>query len=553
VDTTANFLNGGTKPDGSPETALKRYVRIDDEIIEYTGKTATQFTGCTRGVLDTTAAAHDDEATVDSFYRLGPDNGIDLALKVMLGGWQGPFATGVAPTNFVNLSPLESVANAIWFQDVDIKETYGLFEGDYITSSGAVNGANNFTGQTIDTIVITDTGSYMVINGVSLVSEFATTATLSFRSQYDTLPSGAALKMLPDDVDVEQHRYLRNLLFSTYDLDIYLPDTENGKDFIEQELYVPGSMFSVPRKARSSVQAAIGPIPSINTIILNDTNIIKPDKLSIRRSLGKNFYNNIVYKYDQEPIEEKFLSSIVTVANDSLTRIPVGVRSLVVESRGLRTTSNAQNIINSTSTRRLNRYKFAAEFLEGVQVSYGIGFNVEIGDILVLDGTNLSISDSSKGSRGLDPRLFEVINKTVDIKSGQITLNMVDTSFEVTNRYGLVAPSSLIKAGLSTTQFVIEDDGYFSYFSQESDKWSRFEQPWVKIRNSDFSVVEESFILNVSGSTITLGQALSFTPTNDYTMELSSYNTATEQTKIMFVFMQDNATFADGKAQYLMI
>jgi hypothetical protein len=37
---------------------------IDDELIVYTGKTATQFTGCQRGVFGTTAAAHNNGAAV---------------------------------------------------------------------------------------------------------------------------------------------------------------------------------------------------------------------------------------------------------------------------------------------------------------------------------------------------------------------------------------------------------------------------------------------------------------------------------------------------------
>ena len=49
----------------------KGWVVIDNEAILYTGKGATTLTGCTRGQLDTTAAAHSDAATV----RLGLTKG----------------------------------------------------------------------------------------------------------------------------------------------------------------------------------------------------------------------------------------------------------------------------------------------------------------------------------------------------------------------------------------------------------------------------------------------------------------------------------------------
>lgn len=45
------------------------FVKIDDEIIRYTGKTATTLTGCERGRLGTAAAAHSDNAAVFAYYR----------------------------------------------------------------------------------------------------------------------------------------------------------------------------------------------------------------------------------------------------------------------------------------------------------------------------------------------------------------------------------------------------------------------------------------------------------------------------------------------------
>lgn len=51
VDSTANFASSG-------------FIIIGSEIITYTGKTATDFTGCTRGAHGTSAAAHSDNADV---------------------------------------------------------------------------------------------------------------------------------------------------------------------------------------------------------------------------------------------------------------------------------------------------------------------------------------------------------------------------------------------------------------------------------------------------------------------------------------------------------
>lgn len=53
VDSTTGFMSRGR-------------IQIGSELIDYTGTGATNFTGCTRGVNNTTAAAHDDDVLVYS-------------------------------------------------------------------------------------------------------------------------------------------------------------------------------------------------------------------------------------------------------------------------------------------------------------------------------------------------------------------------------------------------------------------------------------------------------------------------------------------------------
>jgi len=46
------------------------FIQIDDEIIQFTGKTSTTLTGCQRGALGTAAATHADNAKVFAVYRV---------------------------------------------------------------------------------------------------------------------------------------------------------------------------------------------------------------------------------------------------------------------------------------------------------------------------------------------------------------------------------------------------------------------------------------------------------------------------------------------------
>jgi hypothetical protein len=68
VYSTAQFqmVEHGSSYTDSPNATVG-YIRVEDEIIKYTGTTPTSFTGCTRGALNTRAIAHlvDQSATQD--------------------------------------------------------------------------------------------------------------------------------------------------------------------------------------------------------------------------------------------------------------------------------------------------------------------------------------------------------------------------------------------------------------------------------------------------------------------------------------------------------
>lgn len=556
VADTSRFLLRVNGPDGLPDATFSSYIRIDDEIIQYTGLTPTTFTGCTRGRFQTSPASHSDEATVDSFYRLEA-NVIDLALKIMLSGWQDYFLEDVEITNFNILGDLSILSNTIFFTGVNVEAEYGITVGDYITTTGATNGANNVTMKTIGEITVDDFGSYIVVNDVSFVDEGATSALIKFRSQYDSLPQG--LKMSPDEVDVKEHLRLKQLFLSSFDYDFYLKDSiEKADEWLEQQVYKPAGAYSLPRKARCSMGYFVGPLPNASTVKIDESNITNPDKLRLRRSTNKNFFNTILYRYEVDPLETKFLRGVYTESATSLARIESGVKIFVVEAEGMRTALSGLNNAEIASNRRLDRFKFGAEFSENVEITFQYGFNIEIGDILILDGSQLNLLDSSTGLRGKPAKFFEVINKGLSIKTGKVQLDLLDTGFEGFNRYALIGPSSRVKVGISSTQFVIEKAFYSPYGSAEYKKWDRFSDAAVKIRSSDFTTrFAQTTIQTIAGNTITVADPLGFTPQPGDIMELADYDFAgvTDEIKLLYVHMIGAfLTFpSDGQDSYKML
>lgn len=87
------------------------YLKVDDEVISYTGRTDTSFTGCTRGDLGTVAADHDQDAQVLNFAFL-QGNPLTLALQILTSTGDGtngdfdvlPACCGLAiPQAFIDL------------------------------------------------------------------------------------------------------------------------------------------------------------------------------------------------------------------------------------------------------------------------------------------------------------------------------------------------------------------------------------------------------------------------------------------------------------------
>ncbi len=552
LDTVSGLLVPITGPDGTEDTSYTGYIKIDDEIIKYTGVSGSGLTGVVRGEFNTIAAAHDDESAVSSFYRL-EGNAIDLALKLMLSGWNGHFISLVEITHFNKIQDGDSLENAVYFHGVNLESEYGITIGDYFKSTGASNGANNAgTWSEIIDVFVDETGSYIVVDDVTFVEEIDSVATCSFRSRYDTLPSGC--KMSPDEVDVAEHTNIQRLYLSSFDYDFYLKDTiGNCKEFIEEEIYKPSGAYSLPRKARSSVGYFIGPLPSADTITLDDTNVVNPKEIKLRRTINKNFFNNIVYKYEVDPLEDKFLRGFVLQSATSLSRIPVGNRALVIPATGMRDILDAQNIANISANRRLNRFKFGAEFFEGIGLRFQEGYKIEIGDLVIFDGRNLEVSDTITGVRGKEPRFFEIVNKKTNIATGKVILDLLDTQYDGSQRYGLIAPSSKVKVGISNTKFVIEEYYRSPFGSAEYKKWDRYPNCRIKVRSSDFTTrYFQTFITDISGNTITVNDDMGFTPQPGDVMEMSKHNFpgVSEIVKLKYVHL---ATLTDGSDPYVML
>lgn len=532
---------------------LRTYVRIDDEIIEYTGiNTGTNtLTGCTRACFDTVAVAHDDEASAASFIRL-QGNAVDLALQLMLSGTDVYYREDISITNFVQDGAGNTNTNGIYFANLDVETKWGLSVGDFITTTGATDPLNNFTLRTVTSITVDTDGSFVIVDGAALALEAGTSGTVSFKSRYNVLPDGLGLGA--HQVDVAEFNRLYLIFSSSIPIyDFYITDTIQAKDFIDKQILFPGNLFSIPKKGKISVGVVSPPLAIASLPVLNADNITKPEGIRIKRAIGKYFYNTVIYKFNYDAVEtDKPLTGYIRVDEDSIAQIPIGTKAITIEGRGLRNDADTQPMLDVNSRRLLEKYKYAAEAIT-LSVFYGIGFNIDVGDVVYFGDESLDIPDSIRGVRGFAPRLCEVIDKKMNILTGAVNLTILDTSYLTSGRYGIISPSSIVGTGSTTTIITITDSYSTVSPAIEKNKWQDYIGQNILIHNDDYSVTYDSVLLGFdpSDNYQMLIEPIGSAPTAGYVVDVAFYPETSNRDdnfalKNVFVFTDPSVAVVSG-------
>lgn len=509
VTSNANFLlpTTATSTLTGDSITFSTYCKIEDEIINYTTQGTNTLTGATRAQFATIAASHNSGTSVAPWYRL-QGNAIDLALSIMLSSADNIYyKTGIDIANFGIDAEGNVGTNTIFFAGIDVTTKLGFNVGDYLTTTGATNAGNNFTLRTITSIDIDANGSVVTVNGSALTLEANTSAVASIKSQYNLLPDGLGLGNHQVDIAEYERIYtLFNGSIPTYDF--YITETVNAKEFIEKEILFPANLFALPKKGKISVGVVSPPLAIATLPRLNSDNVTKPDTIRIKRAIGKYFYNTVIYKYNYDAVEtNKPLTGLIVVDEDSKAQIPVGTKAITIASKGMRNDANTSTILDINSRRILSKYKYAAEAIT-LNVFYGIGFNIDVGDIVYFGDTDLNLPDTVNGVRGFSPRLCEVIDKKMNIFQGTVQLTIIDTSYLTNGRYGIISPSSIVGTGSTTTNIIITDSYSTTFPDIEKNKWQDY-------------IGQNLYIHDDTYTTTYSTKLLGFDPSNNYSMIVS--------------------------------
>lgn len=513
----------------SVANGFKTYVKIDDEVIQYNSKAGpnnSYLVDITREAFRlrdprSFAEFHEIGTEVSSFYRI-EGNAIDLALKMMLSGGDEYFASDVNIKNINDVEGIGIVDNTIYFEGVNLQDKYGLVIGDTVLIAGdlvANNGTHLITG-----VFFNEYGSWLSVDSI-LTYSANSSGTCSFKSKYNVWPDG--LGMGGDQVDVPQFEYIKTTFSSSiFEYDFYLKETIKGKTFIDEKLLFPTGAFTLPRKGKISCGYSAPPLGNANLVKFDSTNTINPSNNVLTRSINKNFYNAITFRFNDAVVDDKLLSGEITINADSKNRIKVGNKVLNIEVPGLRPSDFTSSQIRILASRILDRYKFGAEKIN-IGTFYGKSFNLDVGDVVMFGDETMDLPDTKSGTRGFAPRLMEVQNKTLSIKSGMNKLELVDTAYSIGNAaFGIVSPASKVGTGSTTSRVKIVESFGITPPLKEKTKWENYVGEKIVIRSEDFTRYEETILKGFDSSDaskLSVFPELTFTPLENDIVEIVNY------------------------------
>lgn len=567
-------------PDGTYDPTVSTYMVVDSEIFQYAATGILSATGvlCTtvpgyvgsgvggRGCLGTSASTHDAGSTVNGSVGFGFNsegiNCIDFALKILLSGWDGPDFEGIPVLSFVFDYNGGFVQNEFLLSGQDALLDLGLATGDYFYITGSASG-NDVSGRIIGFNANDNGVTNLILTDQTFTLENPTSAEVSFRSQYDTFPVTCGVGCQTADVDVATFQMIRSTYFSSggaSNIRIYYDAPVDGQDTIASEVMLPFGCYSISRYGRISMAITKPPLPGSNQKIveLNYHNIIDPDKIVVTRATNqRSFYNQVSYEFDYDVANQVFDSVQYFIDTQSLTNFGYTV-VLPIQSNGLSSELGGALIAQERGKALLNRFKQCLIWIE-LTVNWSVGSLLEVSDIVLLtDNGTLKIMNFETGERDLGVNLYEVIDRSYQIASGNVKLKLLGgLGFDQTSRFGLISPSSILTAGSTTTEIRLTPSYGQTSIANEIAKWSPFVGLPILVHSASYAVTGMTTLQSVDGSDaagLIVSPPLPFAPSAGMILDIVPYDTGTDPTvnqlyKRLYAFVTPSVLVASGVSQ----
>ena len=267
---------------------------------------------------------------------------------------------------------------------------------------------------------------------VDLGLQLITSTGSGTNGDYDILPAARGVGLNEDNVDVAGFEEERDEWLLGLEMDFFIDESFEAKKFMEEELW---SVINAYPRVRSSGEQSLrvyaSPLP---------TEIRAQWGESVIRGIprwDKNFRdirNRIEVRYDYDPIDDEFDKSFTLDDTDSQASFGI-IKTHVVESKGFRSTSSGIDIfIRAFAARLLARFSDPPPRIKGMKLHLSESL-IEVGDLVALTHRHLP---NATGGKGITGDIYEIIDRSVDWDSGEVTVEALSTKFTVGGTTGRI-------------------------------------------------------------------------------------------------------------------
>jgi hypothetical protein len=147
---------------------------------------------------------------------------------------------------------------------------------------------------------------------------------------------------------------------------------------------------------------------------------------------------------------------------------------------------------------------------------------------------------------------MEVVNKSMDIVNGDIALDLLDTAFSLSGRYGVVSPSSVVDIDSTIATIYLKPS--YSYgvleLTKEVQKWEQYIGEAVVTHDENWTTLDYGVISGIDeiGDALYV-DGLSSAPSENSIIDLHDYDSQSVKMKRIHVFLNPLLKVTSGTSQ----
>jgi len=291
-------------------------------------------------------------------------------------------------------------------------------------------------------------------NPVTAGLQIITSTGLGTNGAYDVLPAARGLGLEQAKVDIAGFEEERDEWISGLSMDFYLDESFEAKKFLEEELWAVINAYPrIRADGQQSLRLYASPLPTESRVALDESVIRGVPRWDKNY---RDIRNRVEVLYDYDPIDDEFDKIYALDDTDSQSDFGV-VKTHRVESKGFRSTAGTEIFIRAFAGRLLARFADPPARLKGMKLHLRESL-LEVGDLVEVTHRRLP---NDSGGKGIVGDIYEVLDRSIDWGSGEITVEALATKFSVggtTGRIFVIAPNTAPDFDVAT-----DDDKEFGY------------------------------------------------------------------------------------------